>query len=618
MPIQMKCSCGKMLVVDEQYRGKKAKCPSCGNEILVQDASTAVRAEAPRPSAAGPKKAAPQKEVAKPAAKSSGRRLLAWLAAGGCSLVAVFACFLCGGVGAWLYFAASPPAEDLKFVHDDIQGFACLRCGDILKDGSVKDALARLPAEDQNVVEAKLADMDQKLGFSARDVERFTFIFGSADLNDRFAAIIRAQKVIDRKKLVATVAALGTKEKKHGKFDYLVIDGPKGASLYFASDRILVMASSEAMLHDLLDRAAKPVKDKSLSRGVELAGTNKHAAVAAFKLDRKLLQKIFRNEFADFGRLTDASGFVATATLDKRLTIELTCDFDSPDDSRRARGDGEALLRKIKTEIRVDRGDRWQQRMIFDFITSLDIENRGSQVVMKGRADVLAEPIVDIADSLNLGGASRMTSTNNLKQIGLAMHEFHDANKVMPNHAILHHKTGQPLLSWRVALLPYINHAALFQKIRLDESWDSPHNRQFWDQMPDTYQLPGKPKDGRTYYQVFHGPDSAMPANRRVTLIGITDGTSNTVFAIEAAKSVPWMKPEDLPFPEGVKETPIDLTGNHLGDNHFQVLMCDGVVLHINRKVPPTIFYQSITRAGGEVTMLHDWSKFDGPRRKRR
>ena len=53
-----------------------------------------------------------------------------------------------------------------------------------------------------------------------------------------------------------------------------------------------------------------------------------------------------------------------------------------------------------------------------------------------------------------------------------------------------HPQTGQPLLSWRVALLPQLDQLPLFQQIHLDEPWDSPHNRQFAEQMPAVYQMP--------------------------------------------------------------------------------------------------------------------------------
>src|SRR2546421_2830108 len=74
--------------------------------------------------------------------------------------------------------------------------------------------------------------------------------------------------------------------------------------------------------------------------------------------------------------------------------------------------------------------------------------------------------------------ARRAQCTNNLKQIAIAMHNFHNQRSHFPAAAITD-KQGQPLLSWRVAILPYLGdeEAALYQKFHLHEPWDSPHNK---------------------------------------------------------------------------------------------------------------------------------------------
>ena len=71
--------------------------------------------------------------------------------------------------------------------------------------------------------------------------------------------------------------------------------------------------------------------------------------------------------------------------------------------------------------------------------------------------------------------AERLEVTNNWKQLGLAFHNFESANLKLPASAICD-KKGKKLLSWRVAVLPYIEESTLYQKFKLDESWDSEHN----------------------------------------------------------------------------------------------------------------------------------------------
>ena len=53
----------------------------------------------------------------------------------------------------------------------------------------------------------------------------------------------------------------------------------------------------------------------------------------------------------------------------------------------------------------------------------------------------------------------RRLPMNNLKQIGLAMHNYHDAHRAFPP-AYRAENSGRPLLSWRVLILPYLEQDA--------------------------------------------------------------------------------------------------------------------------------------------------------------
>jgi len=87
--------------------------------------------------------------------------------------------------------------------------------------------------------------------------------------------------------------------------------------------------------------------------------------------------------------------------------------------------------------------------------------------------------------------ARRAQSANNLKQLALAMHTYHDKHRAFPARAIS--KDGKPLLSWRVQLLPFLEQQALYEQFRLDEPWDSEHNRKLIPLMPAVF---GGPKPG--------------------------------------------------------------------------------------------------------------------------
>ena len=71
--------------------------------------------------------------------------------------------------------------------------------------------------------------------------------------------------------------------------------------------------------------------------------------------------------------------------------------------------------------------------------------------------------------------AARMQSKNNLKQIALAMHNYEATYGHFPHD--ITDKNGKPILSWRVAILPFIEQDNLYKQFKLDEPWDSPNNR---------------------------------------------------------------------------------------------------------------------------------------------
>src|SRR5262249_15119582 len=96
---------------------------------------------------------------------------------------------------------------------------------------------------------------------------------------------------------------------------------------------------------------------------------------------------------------------------------------------------------------------------------------------------------------------AQQISENNLKQITLALIQYSDNFARMPP-AVVYGPNGQPLYSWRVLILPYIEQQPLYQQFHLNEPWDSPHNMALLSQMPKTYQHPLKKGDTDTYYQV--------------------------------------------------------------------------------------------------------------------
>ena len=130
------------------------------------------------------------------------------------------------------------------------------------------------------------------------------------------------------------------------------------------------------------------------------------------------------------------------------------------------------------------------------------------------------------------------------------MHNYEHANGHLPPAAVTD-PNGQPLLSWRVLILPYIEHEDLYKQFHLDEPWDSPHNLTLLDRMPRTYAVRSRhvnPPPNTTYSQVFVGKGTPFESGKKGALNDFKRGTSNTLLIVEAGEPVIWTKPEDIPY----------------------------------------------------------------------
>jgi Protein of unknown function (DUF1559) len=192
---------------------------------------------------------------------------------------------------------------------------------------------------------------------------------------------------------------------------------------------------------------------------------------------------------------------------------------------------------------------------------------------------------------------NRKQVSDQLKKIGLALHNYHDTVAGFPPPAITNNK-GKALLSWRVAILPYLGEQELYKQFKLDERWDSKHNKALLKKMPQVYQPVSKKakKAYATFFRPFVGNGAAFEPNQQLRIAGFTDGTSNTIFVVEAGEAVPWTKPDEIPY--NPKKLP--KLGAMFGDG-FYALFADGSVHFIKKKVDPQIIHALITRAGGEV-----------------
>ncbi len=237
-------------------------------------------------------------------------------------------------------------------------------------------------------------------------------------------------------------------------------------------------------------------------------------------------------------------------------------------------------------------------KIVDEMKKGLKVENDGLVLEMED-----SQPILDlIGESAKKAqeSAKRMQSMNNLKQIGLAFHNNHSALGDFPAPAITS-KDGKPLLSWRVKILPFIEEERLYKQFKLDEPWDSDHNKKLVNRMPKVYQNPNlKLENGKTNYLVPTGKGGLFAAQEKgVKLNNVTDGTSNTIMVVEvpANMAVTWTKPEDW---EVTAEGAVEKFLAGLKDG-FNAGFADGSVRYIKKTIDVKTLKAVLTPDGGEV-----------------
>ncbi|MFI5459588.1 MAG: DUF1559 domain-containing protein [Isosphaerales bacterium] len=247
-------------------------------------------------------------------------------------------------------------------------------------------------------------------------------------------------------------------------------------------------------------------------------------------------------------------------------------------------------------------------RLLFPSSTALVVDHQGASLTHREAIPTITSPaaggvvIALLFPAVQSGreAARRAQCINNLKQIALAMHNYVSANSVFPRAAIIDAK-GKPILSWRVAILPFIGQQELYNKFKLDEPWDSPHNKALLKEMPPTYLCPNRTKvePFTTTYQVLVGKGALFEKDQAIEITDVTDGTSNTLMIVEAKEAVPWTKPGDLSFDPQAAASLFGAGSSHPGG--FNAAMADGSVRFIKNTVILNVFRALITRSGGEV-----------------
>lgn len=194
----------------------------------------------------------------------------------------------------------------------------------------------------------------------------------------------------------------------------------------------------------------------------------------------------------------------------------------------------------------------------------------------------------------------RTQCRNNLKQIGLALHIYHDIYKAFPP-AYAVDGTGNRLHSWRTLILPYLDRQKLYETIALSKPWNDPFNAVAYQTAIPAFKCPyDLTATPSTTHLTIVTPDSVLRPVQSCKIADITDGLSHTLMIVEVIqqKAVHWMAPVDL---DELMLRSKDATKkkSHSGDRH--ALFVDGSARFLSDKMPYEQLHALSTVNCGEI-----------------
>jgi hypothetical protein len=395
------------------------------------------------------------------------------------------------------------------------------------------------------------------------------------------------------------------------------------SAVYLLDDRtIVLLPESDRGLLSLVGQLLRRKADGLLADALAEAG--KHTVVAAAQVGpiNDLLhgEERFPPELVPFRSLLKSKTVTLTADIAAKTTFTVKLTFPDAATTRRA----EPVLKTL-IELGIEKlgelgkkaGEDAELAKVLQPLLELatgalekaEVKADGTTLTAQVSAEIgpAVTKALDALPAVLEAAAGRVQTSNNLKQIGLALHNYHDTYGNFPGNVMS--PDGKVLMSWRVAILPFIEQDNMYRALDLTKAWDDPVNAKILANMPKVFEVRGREAEkGKTYLQMPYSP-KALPGGspflvpgQKTTFANITDGTSNTLMVVEATDAVSWAKPDDLLFdPQKLPK---------LGDpktKRFHTALGDGSVRIFKRdKLTDDQLKALLTINGGEVIDLKD------------
>ncbi len=503
--------------------------------------------------------------------------------------------------------AAALPADLAKIPSDGMLLFS-IRVADLWTG----DFLKSVRQKHKEIAQAA-GEFEKRFGVALEQVERLTLsIVGPPPASREPVIVMRTLKPYEKAKVLATDANLKMEMYK-GERLYVA----DRWAVYPLDNRTLAFSEFASELRNWIDHP-QPKETSALTNALTQAA-KKHALVLGVNAKQFFESQgnLLPPDAEPFRPLIMAHWATLIVDLGTESRLTVTARFGNEKDAKaaaKAAESGLALLRGV-----VDRGIEMLSKeketaeyaaMLKLFkqpVKEMQIEQKEQMLrsSLQVKVDPAAAGLVVVEGVQKIReAAARTQSANNLKQLALAMYNYHDNTGRFPPQAI-YDKNGKPLLSWRVLILPYIEQQNLYKQFHFDEPWDSEHNKRLLATMPKIFASPQDEecvKKHVTHYQGLVGKGAFFEGKQGIRVADIVDGTSNTIMIVEASKAVPWTKPEDTPFDP---EKPLPKLG--LPDARaFMAAMCDGSVRTISHKITQQTLRNAIMRNDG-MPLGADW-----------
>jgi beta-lactamase regulating signal transducer with metallopeptidase domain len=420
--------------------------------------------------------------------------------------------------------------------------------------------------------------------------------------NEPFAYIARCVDVTATQKLAASLGSEGMKE-QYGTQEYFRLTN--GTFRFQPDERTVVFARDEGIIRRCIIAGPNGAKSAKWAASWNEVAANDVAGLFDTAAIRPLLAKAnqppgpndrpsaahaFQLQFAPFAPLWEQCD-IAVVGIQVRdtLSLKIVGKSASAEDAKRVHDTvksaitlGQNMLGQARPAAANSRSpDSALMLGTIDIadqllanVKLLQTDSQVTVTIEANAADTTQLVSMVVPAVMSARQAARLAqSMNNMKQIGLAFHNYHDAHQHLPP-AVIYGPNNVPR-SWRVELLPFLEASDLYNQYRQDEPWDSEHNKKLLEKIPPMYRDPADAANSvNTSCFVVTGPGTVFDRMAGTRFVEIADGASNTILAVQAKRAVPWTKPEDITF---MPDKPVPKLGGWTRDS-FVVALCDGSV----------------------------------------